>query len=164
VVSKVIPTAHITFRSAVLAALASSPLQHGAVLIVTLTIAAAAGFGLLILVIGLALGSAERELTLARLTVMGYERDTGLVMAEALPAVLAAVVAGAVCAVALSRLIGSSIDLSAFTGTGAPVQVQLDVTAFALPAAVAVVLAVAVLAAEARTRRRRGITGILRAH
>jgi hypothetical protein len=164
VASKVIPTADITFRSAVLAALASSPLQHGAVLIVALTIAAAAGFGLFILVLGLALGSAERELTLARLTVMGYERDTGLVMAEALPAVLAAVVAGAVCAVALSRLIGSSIDLSAFTGTGAPVQVQPDVTAFALPAAAVVVLAVAALAAEARIRRRRGITGILRAH
>ena len=164
VVSRVIPTADITFRSAVLAALASSPLQHGAVLIVTLTIAAAAGFGLFILVLGLALGSAERELTLARLTVMGYERDTGLVMAEALPAVLAAVVAGAVCAGALSRLIGSSIDLSAFTGTAAPVQVQPDVTAFALPAAAVVVFAVAALAAEARTRRRRGITGILRAH
>jgi len=164
VASKVIPTADITFRSAVLAALTSSPLQHGAVLIVTLTIAAAAGFGLFILALGLALGSAERELTLARLTVMGYERDTGLVMAEALPAVLAAVVAGAVCAVALSRLIGSSIDLSAFTGTGAPVQVQPDVTAFVLPAAAVVVFAVAALAAEARTRRRRGITGILRAH
>jgi putative ABC transport system permease protein len=164
VASKVIPTADITFRSAVLAALTSSPLQHGAVLIVTLTIAAAAGFGLFILVLGLALGSAERELTLARLTVMGYERDTGLVIAEALPAVLAAVVAGAVCAVALSRLIGSSIDLSAFTGTGAPVQVQPDVTAFVLPAAAVVVFAVAALAAEARTRRRRGITGILRAH
>ena len=164
VASKVIPTADITFRSAVLAALASSPLQHGAVLIVALTIAAAAGFGLFILVLGLALGSAERELTLARLTVMGYERDTGLVMAEALPAVLAAVVADAVCAAALSRLIGSSIDLSAFTGTGALVQVQPDVTAFALPAAAVVVLAVAALAAEARIRRRRGITGILRAH
>ena len=92
-------------------------------------------FGLFILVLGLALGSAERELTLARLTVMGHERDTGLVMAEAMPAVLAAVVAGAVCAVALPRLIGSSVDLSAFTGPDAPVQLQPDVTALGLPAA-----------------------------
>ena len=164
VVSKVIPTADITFRSAVLATLASSPLQHGAVLIVTLTIAAAAGFGLFILVLGLALGSAERELTLARLTVMGYERDTGLVMAEALPAVGAAVVAGAVCAVALPRLIGSSVDLSAFTGTSVLVQLQPDVTALALPVAAVLVLAVAILAAEARTLRRQSITSILRAH
>ena len=164
VVSKVLPTANITFRSAVLAALASSPLQHGAVLIVTLTIAAAAGFGLFILVLGLALGSAERELTLARLTVMGHERDTGLVMAEALPAVGAAVVAGAVCAVALPRLIGSSVDLSAFTGTDVLVQLQPDVTALVLPVAAVLVLAVAVLAAEVRTLRRQSITSILRAH
>ena len=120
VASKVIPGALITFRSMVLASLASSPLQHGAELIVGLTIAAAGAFGLFIVILGLALGSAERELTLARLTVMGHDRDTGLVMAEAMPAVLAAVVAGAACAVLLPRLIGSSIDLSAFTGTAMP--------------------------------------------
>jgi hypothetical protein len=113
--------------------------------------------------LGLALGSAERELTLARLTVMGHERDTRLVMAEAMPAVLAAVVAGLVCAVVLPRLIGSSVDLSAFTGPGVPVLFQPDVTALALPAAAVVVLAAAALAAEARTLRRRGIAGILRA-
>ena len=120
VVSKVIPGGLITFRSAVLASLASSPLQHGAALIVVLTIATAGAFGLFIVILGLALGSAEREVTLARLTVMGHERETGLVMAEAMPAVLAAVVAGAACAVLLPRLIGSSIDLSAFTGTATP--------------------------------------------
>ena len=76
----------------------------------------------------------------------------------------AAVVAGAVCAVVLPHLIGSSIDLSAFTGAGAPVLFQPDVTALGLPAAGAVVLAVAALAAEARTLRRRGIAGILRAN
>ena len=97
------PGGVVTFRTAVLASLASSPLQHGAALIIVLTIATAAGFGLFIVILGLALGSAERELTLARLTVMGHERTTGLVLAEAMPAVLAAVVAGAVCAVALPR-------------------------------------------------------------
>ncbi|MGH3153457.1 MAG: hypothetical protein ACRDOB_22365, partial [Streptosporangiaceae bacterium] len=100
----------------------------------------------------------------ARLTVMGYSSDTGLVMAEALPAVLTAVVAGAVCAVVLPHLIGSSIDLSAFTGTGAGVQFQPDATALGLPALAAVVLAAAALAAEARVLRRRGISGILRAN
>jgi hypothetical protein len=40
----------------------------------------------------------ERELTLARLTVVGHERETGLVTAEAMPAVLATVTAGAACA------------------------------------------------------------------
>jgi hypothetical protein len=85
-------------------------------------------------------------------------------MAEAMPAVLAAVVAGAVCAIVLPHLIGSSIDLSAFTGTSAPVLFQPDATALGVPAAAIVVLAVAALAAEARTLRRRGMAGILRAN
>ena len=164
VVNKLIPASTITFRSAVLASLTNSPLPHGAALIVAFTLAEAAVLSLLIVILGLALGSAERELTLARLTVMGHERDTSLVMAEALPAVLAAVVAGAVCAVALPHLIGSSVDLSAFTGAGAPVLFQPNVIALGLPAAAVVVLAVAALAAEARALRHRGIAGILRAN
>ena len=162
VVSRAIPGSTVTFRSAVLASLAGSPLPHGGAVIITLSIAAAAAFGLFIVLLGLALGSAERELTLARLTVMGHERDTRLVMAEGMPAVLAAVAAGAVCAVVLPRLIGSSIDLSAFTGTSAPVLLEPGVTALGVPAAIVVVLAGAALAAEARTLRRRGVTGLLR--
>ena len=164
VTAKVYPGSVVTFRSAVLASLASSPLQHGAALIIVLTIAAAAGFGLFIVILGLALGSAERELTLARLTVMGHERAAGLVLAEAMPAVIAAIVAGAVCAVALPPVIGSSIDLSAFTGTSAPVQFEPDALAVGLPAVIIGVLALGALVAEARALRRRGVTGLLRAH
>ena len=163
VISKVIPNAAVTFRSAALASLASSPLQHGAVLIIGLTLGAAAAFGLFIVILGLALGSAERELTLARLTVMGHGRDTGLVMAETMPAVVAAVVAGAVAALVLPPLVGSSIDLSAFTGTNAPVQLQPDAFALGLPAVGICLLALAVLTGQARGLRRRGITGMLRA-
>jgi putative ABC transport system permease protein len=163
VANRVIPGNMTTFRTAVLASLASSPLQHGATLIVVIVIAGAAALGLFIVILGLALGSAERELTLARLAVMGHERYTGLVMAEAMPAVAAAVVAGAVCAAVLPSLIGSSIDLSAFTGTSAAVRFQPDVIALGLPAAAAVVLAVLALAAEARALRARSITGMLRA-
>ncbi len=164
VAGQVYPGSVVTFRGAVLAWLADSPLQHGAALIIVLTIATAAAFGLFIVILGLALGSAERELTLARLTVMGHERATGLVMAETMPAVLAAVVAGAVCAVTLPTVIGSSIDLSAFTGTSAPVPFQPDVLAVGLPAVIILVLALAALVAEARALRRRGVTGMLRAH
>jgi len=163
VAGKVIPGNVTTFRTTVLAGLTNSPLQHGAAVIIAATIAATAAFGLFIVILGLALGSYERELTLARLTVMGHERATGLVMTEALPAVLAAIIAGAACALALPRLIGSSIDLSAFTGTGAPVQFQPDVSAFALPAAAIVVLALAALTAESRSLRRHGIADMLRA-
>jgi putative ABC transport system permease protein len=164
VVNKVLPGSFVTFRTSVLAALSSSPLQHGAALLVALTLAEAAALGLFIVILGLALGSAERELTLARLTVMGHERDTRMVIVEAMPAVVAAVVAGAACALVLPGLIGSSIDLSAFTGTSAPVQFQPDAAALGLPAAVVVVLALAILVAEARVRRSRGISDLLRAY
>jgi hypothetical protein len=164
VVARVIPHAGVSFRSAVLASLASSPLQHGAVLIIGLTIATAAAFGLFIVMLGLALGSAEREVTLARLTVLGHQRDTSLVIAEALPAVVAAVVAGAVAAVVLPHVVGSSIDLSAFTGTNAPVQLQPDAVALGLPAAGICLLALAVLTGQARGLRRRGVAGMLREH
>ena len=65
---------------------------------------------------------------------------------------------------ALPLVIGSSIDLSAFTGTSAPVQFQPDALALGLPAVVIVLLALAALVAEARALRRRGITGLLRAN
>ena len=87
-VNRTIPDSTITYRSAVLNSLTNSPLPHGAALIVAFTLAEAAVLGLLIVILGLALGSAERELTLARLTVMGHERETSLVMAEAMPAVI----------------------------------------------------------------------------
>ena len=164
VVKNTLADAAVTFRASVLASLASSPLQHGAALIVVLTLVEAAVLGLFIVLLGLALGSADRELTMARLSVMGHERGTELVMAEAMPAVIMAVVAGVACAVALPHLIGPSIDLSAFTGTSVPVQFQPDLIALALPAAAVLSLALAALAAEARTLRRRGVTGMLRAH
>ena len=164
VASKVIPGNTTTFRSTVLASLASSPLQHGAGLIVAATIATAAAFGLFIVILGLALGSAERELTLARLTVMGHERPTWLILAETMPAVLAAVVAGAACAVVLPRVVGSSIDLSAFTGTSAPVQFEPDALALGLPAVAILALALVTLVTQARALHRRGVTGALRAH
>jgi hypothetical protein len=80
-----------------------------------------------------------------------------------MPAVLAAVVAGAVCAVALPHLVGSSIDLSAFTGTSAPVELPARRAALGLPAVVLIVIAALLLVTETRARRRRGVTGTLRA-
>jgi putative ABC transport system permease protein len=163
-INRIIPDSTIVYRSAVLNSLTNSPLPHGAALIVVFTLAEAAVLGLLIVILGLALGSAERELTLARLIVLGHERDTRLVMAETMPAVLAAALASLVCALTLPHLIGSSIDLSAFTGASTPVLFQPDVSTLGVPVAGVLVLAVAALAAEARTLRRRGIAGILRAN
>jgi hypothetical protein len=164
VADRVVPGNLIAFRTGVLDSLASSPLQHGAGILITLTIATAAALGLFVVILALALGSAERGLTLARLTVMGHERAAGLVMAEAMPAVLTAIVAGVACAIAMPLVIGSDIDLSAFTGTSIPVQLQPDALALGLPAVIIGLLALAALVAEARSLRRRDISGVLRAH
>ena len=164
VTDRVIPGSVTAFRTGVLASLASSPLQNGAGLLITLTIATAAALGLFVVILALALGSAERGIILARLTVMGHERAAGLVMAEAMPTLLTAIAAGVACAFTLPLVIGSAIDLSAFTGTSIPVRLQPDALALGLPAVIIGVLALAALAAEARSLRRRDVAGLLRAH
>jgi putative ABC transport system permease protein len=163
VIARQLPGASTAFRSVALATLAGSPLQHGADLILPLTIATAAGFGLFILMLGVALGTSDRALTLARLTVMGHERPTRLVLLETLPAVVLAVAAALACALALPPLVGSALDLSVFTGSGAPVPVRPNWISLGLPAVAAVLLAVAALATEARRLSRRGVATVLRA-
>ncbi|HEV2259587.1 MAG TPA: FtsX-like permease family protein [Streptosporangiaceae bacterium] len=163
VILRQLPGASSAFRSDALAALADSPLQHGADLILPLTIATAAGFGLFILMLGVALGTSDRALTLARLTVMGHERATRLILLEALPAVVAAVAAGAACALALPPLVGSALDLSVFTGQGVPVMVRPDWISLGLPAVAVLLLAAAALVTQARRLSRRGMARILRA-
>jgi putative ABC transport system permease protein len=163
VVLRQLPGASTAFRSVQLETLAGSPLQHGADLILPLTIVTAAGFGLFIVMLGVALGTSDRALTLARLTVMGHERATRLVLLEALPAVAVAVAAGAACALALPPLVGSALDLSVFTGPGVPVMVRPDWISLGLPAVTALLLAAAALASEARRLSRRGVARMLRA-
>jgi putative ABC transport system permease protein len=163
VIARQLPGASTTFRSVALATLAGSPLQHGAGLILPLTIATAAGFGLFILMLGVALGASDRALTLARLTVMGHERATRLVLLEALPAVVVAVAAGVACALALPPLVGSALDLSVFTGPGVPVMVRPDWISLGLPAVAALLLAAAALTTQARRLNRQGVARMLRA-
>jgi ABC-type phosphate transport system permease subunit len=81
-----------------------------------------------------------------------------------MPALLTAIAAGVACAFTLPLVIGSAIDLSAFTGTSIPVRLQPDALAFGLPAVIIGVLALAALAAEARSLSRRDVAGLLRAH
>src|ERR1700728_4353905 len=82
IVGTELPAASVTFRAGVLG------------------VFIAACFGLLNLIFGLALGARDRELTLARLTVMGYDRPRSLVMLQELPAVVVAAAAAAACALA----------------------------------------------------------------
>ena len=157
-----LPAATLTFRADVLNGLGSAPLQHAAALLMTLTAVIAGGLALLNLVFGLALGARDRELTLARLSVMGYERDTGLVLLMALPAVLAAFAAAAVCALALPALVSPALDLSVFTGPGASVTYRPDLAALGVPCLVILALMGVALVAETSRSRRHGVTGLLR--
>jgi putative ABC transport system permease protein len=162
-VARTLPPASLSFRADVLTGLGSAPLQHAAALLMTLTAVLGAGLALLNLVFGLTLGARDRELTLARLNVMGYERDTLLVLAMALPAVLAAFAAAALCAVALPMLISPALDLSVFTGPGAAVSYRPDLTALGVPCAVILLLIGTTLVTETIRSRRHGVTSLLRA-
>jgi len=163
-VTRTLSGATLAYRADTLASLRHSPLQHGALLLMLLTVAAAAGFGLLNLILGLALGAAERDLTYARLSVMGHPYGTRLALTETLPAVLAAAIAGLACALALPALVGDALDLSVFTNSSAAVSLRPGLTSLGLPAAAMLLLAVAALIAQTRLARRRGATGLLRAN
>ena len=161
-IGNALPAATLTFRADVLNGLGSAPLQHAATLLMTLTAAAAAGLALINLVFGLALGARDRELTLARLSVMGYARSARLVLLMALPAVLAAFVAAAGCALVLPALVSPALDLAVFTGPGASVIYRPDLAALGVPCVVILALLGVALVAETGRSRRHGVTGLLR--
>jgi putative ABC transport system permease protein len=161
-VARVIPQATVTFRSRVLAGLTGAPLPHGAYVAFAEGGAVAGGFSVLVLLLALVLAARSRALTLARLSTMGLGTGQGrlLVIAEALPPVLAAAAAGIACALALVPLLGPVLDLSVFTGSAAAVPVRADLAALAIPAAGLIVLGVATLSVQAYLASRRGASAL----
>jgi putative ABC transport system permease protein len=156
--------AEVTFRSEVLTALAGAPLQHGAYVTFALGIAEAAGLSAAVLLLSLALGARARDLTLARLSTMGLDRRQRriLVLAETLPAILAAVAGGVACAWVLAPLIGPALDLSVFTGSPVPVPVRADFVAVGVPAAGLIALGLLTLTSEVVIAGRRSLSRMLR--
>ena len=157
-----LPGADATFRSDVLSALTSGPLQHGAFTLLSLAVVVAAILGLAVMLLELALGAAEREATLARLATMGLgEGQRAWVVAlEVLPAVIAAAVAAWACALALPRVLAPDLDLSVFTRSSVTVKLAADVASFAVPLAGLAVLAAVALGIEIRSGRRRGASSL----
>jgi putative ABC transport system permease protein len=127
VVKRLIPDASVSYRSSVLAGLENAPLQHGAYVAFALGSAEAALLSLLVLLLALVLGGRSRQLTLARMNTMGLSAGQGrrLVILEALPQILAALVGGVACAALLAPLTGPELDLSVFTGTGTGVPIRI---------------------------------------
>jgi putative ABC transport system permease protein len=159
-----LPGAQAAVRGQLLAELARAPLQHGVFDLFALAVTASAVLGLTVLLLVLALGAAGRERTLARLATMGLSprQRAWLVLLEVGPAVLAAAIAGAACALLLPGTLGPVIDLSAFTGAGTPVSFGPDPLSIGLPAAGLAVLAALALIIEVRAGRRLGIAPQMR--
>jgi putative ABC transport system permease protein len=162
VVRHTLPDGVTTFRSDVLSALTSGPLQHGAFTLFSLAVVVAAIFGLAVMLLELALGAAEREATLARLATMGLgEGQRGWVVAlEVLPAVIAAAVAAWACALALPQVLAPDIDLSVFTGSSVTVKLAADVASFVVPLVGLAVIAAVALGIEIRSGRSRGAASL----
>jgi len=154
----------VSTRSAALRGLTEAPLQQGTFLLFTLAIAYAAALALAVMLLQLALGSADRELTTARLATMGLTEGqrVRLVALEVVPSIAASAAAAAACAIALPRLVAPAIDLSVFTHSPAPVPLRPDFASFLLPLAVLLVITIIALAYEIRSGRRRGVAVTMR--
>jgi putative ABC transport system permease protein len=157
-------TPSITTRSAALQGLTGAPLQRGTFLLFTLAIAFAAALALAVMLLQLALGSADRELTTARLATMGLTEGqrVRLVALEVVPSIAASAAAAAACAIALPRLVAPTVDLSVFTQSQAATPLRPDFTSFMLPLAALVVITIIALAYEVRSGRGRGVAVTMR--
>ena len=161
-VNKMVPMATTIVRSELLGTLTGAPVQRGAFLLFALALAVAAGLGLAVMLLQLALGSAGREASLARLATMGLSggQRARLVLLEELPAIIAAAVAAVASALVLPWIVAPATNLSVFTGSSAGVPLVPDVASLALPIAGLIVVTAVTLTIEIRARR--GVVATLR--
>jgi len=163
-VSRALPGASVTLRATALAALTTSPVPQAAQTALTQGMAAAAGFGALVLLLSLLLTAWTRDLTLARLATMGLRRwQAQLLQAtETIPPVVAAAIGGVACAWLLVPLVGPSLNLAAFAGTGSAAVVTPAAVPLVGSAAGLVLAALLVLAVQAVITYHRGSARALR--
>jgi putative ABC transport system permease protein len=159
-----LPGGSVALRASALAALTSAPVPRAAQEALTQGIAIASGFGALVLLLSLLLAARTREMTLARLATMGLRRWQAqlLLAAETLPPVVAAAIGGVACAWLLAPLVGPSMNLAAFSGTGSAIPVTPAVFPLVASAAGLLLAALLVLALQALITYRRGSARALR--
>jgi putative ABC transport system permease protein len=159
-----LPGGVVTLRATALAALTTAPVLQAAQTALTQGLATAAGFGVLVLLLSLLLTAGTREMTLAGLATMGLRRWQAqlLLAAETLPPVVAAAIGGVACAWLLAPLVGPSLNLAAFSGTGSAVVVTPAAFPLVASAAGLVLTALLVLAAQAVITYHRGSARALR--
>jgi putative ABC transport system permease protein len=145
-----LPFAAVVTRQPLLAALERSPLQHGTYQALALGGDAAAAAALLVLLLTLLMSAGPRQMTLARMSTMGLSAGQGrrLALIEALPQVLAVLVGGLCCGLALAPLVGPALSLAVFTGSGAGVAVLIQPSWLVLSGAGLLVLELVVLTGQ----------------
>ena len=155
--------ATVSLRGPVLSALQDAPLQHDAYVAFAIGGGVAAALSMLVLLLTLVIGARSRELTLARMSTMGMSGDQGrsLVIVEALPQVVAALVGGVACAALLGPLLGPELSLTVFTGSTTGVPVRIDPIWLGGAGVGLVVLAMLTLGAQTKIASR-GIVNALR--
>jgi putative ABC transport system permease protein len=159
VVARRLPGGQITSRAAALQAAADSPAVHGSDLALEEAAAAAAACAIAAVLLGVLLSGRDRTRLGVWLTAMGMTAREArrLALLDALPLLLVAILGGELASLALGPLIGPGLDLSAFTGSSAPVSLRPDLVALIAPAAGALILIMAAAAAQnALIRRRTG--------
>jgi putative ABC transport system permease protein len=159
-----LPGGSVTLRAAALAALTGAPVPQAAQTALAQGLAIAAGFGVLVLLLSLLLTARTREMTLARMATMGlrpWEAQL-LLTAETLPPVVAAAIGGVACAWLLAPLVGPSLNLAAFSGTGSAIAVTPAAFPLLASAVGLVLAALLVLAVEAVITYQRGSARALR--
>jgi putative ABC transport system permease protein len=161
---RVAPGASLTRRAAALAALTGAPFQTDTFETLNLSMLAAGLLAIVALLAGLTMGARSREQALARLATMGLSRPQAnrMVLLENLPALVAALLGGVVCTVAIAALIGPGIDLGVFTGTEQSMPLRVDPRTLTLAGVAIAVTAAATLAGHTVAAHRRGVTAALR--
>jgi putative ABC transport system permease protein len=149
----------ITSRTAALQAAADSPTVHASDVALEEAAAASAACAVAAVLLGVLLAGRDRTKIGVWLTAMGMtaRQARRLALLDALPLLIVALLGGELASLALGPLIGPGLDLSAFTGSSAPVSLRPDLVALITPAAGALLLVMVAAAVQnALIRRRTG--------
>jgi putative ABC transport system permease protein len=161
VATRVLPGSQVISRAQVLAAAADAPLIRGADQLLDESSGAAAGCAVAAVLLGLLLAGRDRTRMAAWLTAMGMTARQGrrLAVLDALPLLLVAILGAELAGAVLAPLIGPGLDLSAFTGSNAPVLLRPNLVALIAPAVGAVILVAVAAAGQDTVTRGRGGRG-----
>ena len=163
-VARAQPGSLLVSRAQVLQATADSPSVRGSELLFDLGAGAGAACCAAAVLLGLLLSGRDRTRLAAWLAALGMtgRQARRLAVLDALPMLLIAIVGAELAGAVLGALIGPGLDLSAFTGSVAPVSVQPDAVALILPPTGLIVLVAAITVGQSMLTRRRTKTGVLR--